>query len=459
MKRFIADQLDEWLNQWDRKPLVLRGARQVGKTWLVRDLAKRTGKKLIEINFEQSPQMANRFDSQDPKHILALLSLDIGESINPKTTILFLDEIQAQGHILGVLRYFYESCPELPVIAAGSLLELCLSDHNFSMPVGRISYLYVEPMNFCEFLYAHGQEILIKHLKDWYITVEMDTMVHEKAWEWFERYLQIGGMPAVVFADIQGDKPSQCRRKQHDLLSTYRDDFPKYGTRMDHRLIDTFLAGVIHQLGKKIIFARISDGIKQHQARSAFELLTQSRLVTPIKGVCGNGVPLRAEVNDRFNKCQLLDIGLAHALLGTPAMDAFPKWNTLNPSITGPLMEQAVGQELKRRITASLGDQHLCYWQREGGRPGKIDILMEWNLTPLPVEIKSGANGSMKALHQFMYDKNLSLAVRFDSNPPSLAEINLKTNLGNQVCYQLLSLPPYLAWNIETILHGLETKI
>ncbi len=214
MKRVASSRLEAWLTAPDRRPLVLRGARQVGKTWLVRDLAERSGRRLIELNFERDPSVARAFASNDPPRILGELSLLTGQRIEPTEPLLFLDEIQAEGQLLAKLRWFYEELPELPVIAAGSLLEFTLATHTMSMPVGRVSFLHVEPMGFDEYLMAHDQVLLLETLADWRPGKELSVIAHDRATEWLARYSMVGGMPAVVAADVAGWGARRCRALQ-----------------------------------------------------------------------------------------------------------------------------------------------------------------------------------------------------------------------------------------------------
>jgi predicted AAA+ superfamily ATPase len=179
MERTLISYLLTWLSSKDRKPLVLRGARQVGKTWIVRQLAHLTHRRCIEINFEKNPSHASLFESNNPTHILLHLSTLNQHQIDPKKTLLFLDEIQAAPELLTKLRWFAEECPDLPVIAAGSLLEFVLNDHSFSMPVGRISYAYLEPLSFEEFLLARDQKGLHDYLSTYHTGTPIPLALHE----------------------------------------------------------------------------------------------------------------------------------------------------------------------------------------------------------------------------------------------------------------------------------------
>ena len=424
----------------------------MGKTWLVRDLAARAGRDLIELNLEKDPGLAKHFVSNDPKRILDELSLVLNRDITPERCLLFLDEIQAAGRLLASLRWFYEGMPALPVIAAGSLLEFALAKHDFSMPVGRVSFQHIEPLGFREFAQAHGQDRLVKTLAAWRPGQDLSPAAHEQATALQHRAMMVGGMPAVVAADTDGRQPREVRVLQKELVAAYRADFATYQGRMDRDILDHVLRAVAGSLGRKFVNTQVGEGVKQNQAKHALDLLTMARVVHQVRHTAANGLPLGAEVKPNFRKCVLIDIGLAQALLGTPAAQAFPAWDTVAPALRGQLTDQMAAQEL-RQLDPGVGDDvGLYYWQREGGRPGEVDYLMQVGGRIVPVELKAGASGAMKSLHQFMFDKHLSLAVRCDSNPPSVMDVSVKTTQGDPVSYKLVSVPLYLLWNLEVIL-------
>jgi len=455
MKRSLQSTLDQWLTNPMRKPLILRGARQVGKTWLVRDLALRNNKELIELNFERDPGLKRLFISNDPKSILGEISLWIGRTVNRDNVLLFLDEIQAASEILAKLRWFAEELPQLPVIAAGSLLEFILSEHTFSIPVGRVDFLHIDPMFFPEYLAANRQDLLLERLNRWKPLQEFSSVLHEQSMMWFHRYCMIGGMPAVVASDIAGVGPAKVRELQYDLAAGFRSDFSKYGKRFDSEILEATLNAVAGSLGKKFIYAHVRDGLKQHQAQDALKMLMNARICHIVKHSSANGLPLGGEIKESMRKVILNDVGLLHALQRTPAQDMFPKWDTIAPQVRMQIIEQVVGQQLRRLGPLSGDGPQLYYWQREGGRPGEIDYLIQIADRIVPVELKSGSTGSMKSLHQFMFDKKFKIAVRFDSNPPSRFDIKVKTTQGNPVEYRLQSLPYYMAgFHGEEILSG-----
>ncbi len=454
MDRLVSDELDAWLADPSRRPLVVRGARQVGKTWLIRELARRNSRELIEVNFERDPSYARVFEGGAPLDVFRELCLSTGKDVEPERALLFIDEIQAFPAVLARLRWFSEELPELPVVAAGSLLEFALTAQGFSMPVGRITYRYVEPLSFDEYLRGHAQVQLLARLAAWSSGEQLGPLVHSQATDWYERYAMVGGMPAVVSADIEHADPQRCRRIQTDLMATYRDDFAKYVGRMEPHLLDLVLVSVAAQLGGKFVYARASEGVKHQQAKQSLQLLAKARLITLAPHSMAEGIPLAGDTDERKRKALFLDVGLAHAILRTPAGPAFPRFADLAPHVRGKLAEQLAGQQLRVLVPGSGDEPALHYWQRGGGRPGEIDYLVEIEQRIIPVELKAGASGSMKSLHQFMHDKQLEIAVRTDTNPPSVMEVDVKTTQGQRSRYRLLSLPGYLLWRARDLVQS-----
>jgi len=448
MERIRLEAIRTWLDSKHRKPLVLRGARQVGKTWLVRDLAKSASLELLELNFERNPEYTKLFSATSPQEIYDEISLQLNQNVSPERALLLLDEIQSAPELLAQLRWFSEEMPELAVVAAGSLLEFALADMSHSMPVGRIRYGFLEPMSFEEYLIAHKQDGLLERWAAWQPGAGVSDVLHRKTLKCFDQYQMTGGMPAVVFAEINGADAAECRQIQRDLIQTYRDDFSKYSGRMNPRILNATLLATVHDMGNKFVYSHVDESIQHTQAKHALELLAMSRLCTIIPHTQGNGLPLGAETNERIRKVALLDVGLAHGLWNTPAAGGHPSWRSLSPMIRGNLVEQMAAQQLRIAMGGFGQEGRLFHWRREGGRSGEIDYIVEINAGIVPVEVKSGSAGSMKSLHQFMYDRKLPLALRLDRNPPSLQTMQVRTTQGNDVGYTLLNLPYYLIWKL-----------
>lgn len=454
MIRFASGELDAWLIGPNRKPMVIRGARQVGKTWLVRDFASRNKLELIELNLERFPNIEDLFSDNNPHEILKNIEASLAIKINPESSCLFLDEIQATPELFSKLRWFREDMPQLPVIAAGSLLEFALNKSRYSMPVGRITYFYLEPMSFFEFALASGNEALYQKMISSGPEKTMPQTLHAKCMDLYQQYCLIGGMPETVQTwldtSLDGKDMQACIKIQHDLLATYRDDFHKYGGEIDARLLNRILLSVAEQLGNKFVYSMVDSGAQTSVIKKAFMLLSQAKVCSRVAHTSGNGLPLGAESNEKFFKALMVDVGLISAQLGLSSVRR-PKSDKIIFSNKGGLAEQFVGQQL-RAAQAPIMDPQLFYWQRTGGRLGEIDYIIQHENDIVPIEVKSGATGSMKSLHQFMAEKKLTFAVRLNASPPAVEDIRVKTTLGQPVKYRLLSIPLYLAEHVYVLI-------
>jgi uncharacterized protein len=457
MNRTCMNFLIEWLNSPYRKPLVLRGARQVGKTWLVRHLAKSQGKKLVEINLEDRKSLATLFSSNDPKTILKDLNAALHLSINPEKSILFLDEIQAAPELIAKLRWFMEKMPELPVIAAGSLLEFTLGDYSMSMPVGRIEYMHVEPLSFDEFLSALEKPQLVDYIQNYNWPEQIPLFIHEELLKYFKEYIIVGGMPEAVASWVRDFSMQNLARVHFNLLSTYRDDFPKYSKRLESDIFEDVLRAVPKFLGNKFVYSDVNpndatqSALKIPAIKKALQLLCKARVAHKIEATAANGLPLGAEVNERYNKIILIDVGLCSASLDL-SLDRLQSVDELNLINKGGIAEQVVGQ-LLRTIFPLYQEPALYYWLRtERGLNAEVDYVIQHRGTIVPIEVKAGTAGTLKSLHQFMRLKQLPKAVRINSNPPQITEIDMKDSQGNRSIFQLRSIPFYLIGSLHRLI-------
>ena len=233
-------------------------------------------------------------------------------------------------------------------------------------------------------------------------------------------------------------------------MATYRDDFHKYGGKSDAGMLNKILLSVAEQLGNKFIYSRVDPAEKLVQIKKALSLLSQANVCTKVLHTTGNGLPLRAESNEKFFKALLLDVGLISVQLGLASIKHAEAKNIFF-SKKGGMAEQFVGQQL-RTCRTPLESPQLFYWQRTGGRLGEIDFVIQHGNRVVPVEVKSGSAGSLKSLHQFMAEKMLNFAVRFNINQPSVENIQVKTTLGKPVSYRLLSVPIYLAERLDDLI-------
>lgn len=451
MQRAILEYLKNWLHSTERKPLVLRGARQVGKTWVVRKLAEKENKSLIELNFEKKPQLLSLFESNQPQHILLNLEVFLNQKIIPEESVLFLDEIQVVPEILSKLRWFMEEMPDLPVIAAGSLLEFVLADHAFSMPVGRITYAHLEPLSFEEFLVASKQTTLYHFLTNYKLGNNIPDIIHHQLMEFMQEYSIIGGMPAVLANWIENKNLLQTQQIQHDLLATYRDDFAKYAGKLTINRLDEVLLAVPRMLAEKFSYSRVNNQVQSASLKQALNLLLKARLCHKVESCYANGIPLGAEIRDNFFKLIFLDVGLACALLGL-GFQQIKSAQDLNLVNQGGVSEQLVGQ-LLRTINPFYVEPTLYYWTRDlKGSEAEVDYIIQHANQVIPLEVKSGNTGILKSLHLFMQLKQLPLAVRINSASPLVTNINTKIHDGTTVQYQLISLPIYLLGQLHRLL-------
>jgi len=451
MQRTQMAFLEKWLASDGHKPLVIRGARQVGKTWLVRHFAQTQKRHLVEINFEKNPQFASLFTSNDPHRILLNLSAALNLEIDPKNSLLFLDEIQAAPDILAKLRWFAEDLPELPVIAAGSLLEFVLEKHSFSMPVGRINYMHLEPLSFEEFLLANHKKILLEYLEAYDYTTDIPSAIHEQLTDLFKEYILVGGMPAAVSKWISNKSLGDLNQVHHDLVATYRDDISKYKGRMMPERLEEVMLAIPKHLGEKFVYAKVNSSISSAAVKQSLDLLCKARVCHRVNGCAANGVPLAAEIQEKYLKMIFLDVGLCSAALGL-SLAQLSSTEEIIFINKGGVAEQVVGQ-LLRTITPPYIEPALYYWHRdERGAAAEIDYVIQHHHRVIPIEVKAGSTGSLKSLHLLMGLKQLSFAVRINSDFPSKTEVNTKDHQGRLVRYTLLSLPFYLIGQLDRLL-------
>jgi predicted AAA+ superfamily ATPase len=439
MKRHALDTLSHWFAKKNRKPLVLRGARQVGKSTLVRLFAKKQGLVLAEINLEVHRKIDETFASLDLQLITLELESILDVELGPNV-LLFLDEIQATPYALQALRYFYELHPEWPVIAAGSLLEFTLADHNFSMPVGRIQYLHLGPMTLDEFIEAAAPNLHSK-LQKWEPKENLPQATHKKLSQYQREYLLTGGMPEVIDSYLSENSFQEAQEIQQNICKTYLDDFSKYAKQTDLADLQQLFRRLPSALGTKIKYTHLLPDRSSLHTKNLLELLERASIFHGITRSHANGTPLGAESNPKFRKPLFLDVGLVSSILGL-------KWSDLKDRSTsmiheGNLAEQFIGQHLLQQSH----DQALFYWAREGRKNNaELDYIIACGQHLIPIEVKSGKAGSLKSLHQFMFDKGYSMAIRFDQNPISHQYIETEVSTGTataKVDYNLISMPFY----------------
>ena len=457
MERRAEQILSRWLNRRRRKPLVLRGARQVGKTTLVRQFAAASGMGLCEVNLERNLYLDRVFKSLDVTRITR--ELEAVGGVRLAGSILFLDEVQAAPHALQALRYLYEDRPELPVLAAGSLLEFTLADHPFSMPVGRIEYLHMSPMSYSEFLNATDSEAA-EHLATLDLNTPLAEAAHRHLLRRCREYLLVGGLPEAVLAHGEtAGSPLEVAAVHRSIAETYQDDFAKYARGSQLVRLQRLFRSIPGSVGRKVAYHALDADSRSGDVRDAIELLVKARICNRVIHSHCSGLPLGADIDQRTCKLLFMDVGLMNHVCGVdaPAVDAMDDTRLVNE---GSIAEQYVGQEL---ATTGGGERRpdLYYWLRQARTANaEVDYVISRGDWIIPIEVKAGRSGSMKSLLQFAHEKRPPLAVRFDTNPPSLQTIRhtIRTANGLQpVTLQLLSLPLYAVQILPRLIDQLRT--
>lgn len=395
MQRFITLSLKEWAQAKRRKPLILRGARQVGKTYVVKDLAATSFQRdLVTVDFEKSPQLTKIFTQDlNVKRIVSELELVTGQAIIPGKTLLFFDEIQQCPQALMSLRYFYEDLPDLHVIAAGSLLEFALSEISF--PVGRVQFLNVYPLCFAEYLIAIGRENLSLLLRD--EPNVLSESVHEVLRDALMRYFIIGGMPEAVQAFLDTGSIRESQKVHQELILAFQNDFAKYAPRVDRLCLSEVFFSVAKSVGNQIKYTHLAQDYSGPTIKHAFTLLSMAQVITLIPSCSPPAIPLEASAHRKTFKAAFLDIGLMQSVCGLP-LDLPDRKVNLLAVYRGALAEQFIAQEL--RLSQDQG--RIYYWQRqEKSSTAEVDFLAVKAGKVIPIEVKSGPSGRLRSLHQF----------------------------------------------------------
>lgn len=407
-KRNIDAKLLEWKDSARRKPLLIRGARQVGKSTAVRQLGKEF-KYFVEINLESQPSIKQLFTKDiDVHRTCEAISATIGIPVVAGETLLFIDEIQVSQEAIMSLRYFKEDYPELHVIAAGSLLEFTLEELP-SFGVGRIRSLYMYPFSFDEFLLAQGLDTTVNFKRK--ATSPLPDAVHNMLVEQLKSFYLVGGMPAAVTEWIESKSYIECTHIHNDILDTYQDDFSKYKSRVSPALLRKVLRSVALQAGGKFVFRQVADDIHSSLIKDTLHLLTLAGLIKPVTHSDGNGVPLGAEENSSYTKYLFLDLGFMQTMLGTPASNILLS-SDVDFVNKGAASEMFAGLELVKNHDC-FQKAEMYYWQNMArGTNAEIDYLVARNGVVLPIEVKASTRGSMQSLWLFMRKKGLHNAIR-----------------------------------------------
>jgi predicted AAA+ superfamily ATPase len=408
LNRVIESRLNTWKGEQDRFPLLIRGARQVGKSSLVKQFGKQF-QYFIELNLEISPEISKVFEENlEPHRICDELALIYNTPIEPGKTLLFIDEIQSSLSAISSLRFFYEQYPELHVIAAGSLLEFALSELP-SFGVGRICSLFLYPFSFNEFLHAVGENKLHDAIQKAKPEKPLSELVHKKALNLYKRFVIIGGMPKVVSHYVETGNLLKCQQILDDLVLSFQDDFVKYKKRVSSFMLREVFNSVVAQNSNKFVYTKATPNLNRGQVKLCLELLSMAGLIYPVTHSSANGIPLGAEINAKSRKYIVFDSGIYQRILGLELSDLLlnSDFESINK---GSIAELFVGLELMK---ISDKRNELYYWQRESkNSQAEVDYLVQKNTRILPIEVKSGTKGSMQSLFLFLNEKRIETGIR-----------------------------------------------
>jgi len=437
MYRSLEHELNQWKTASQRYPLLLRGARQVGKTYLIEHFGQ-SFESFEMVNFEAQPEAIACFESVKPVEIIQKLELLTKRPIRPKKTLLFLDEIQLCPKAIVALRYFKETLPELHVIGAGSLLEFALFKGQFSFPVGRIQFIYLNPLSFQEFMLAMGEQAHLDLLEKSTPENPIPLPIHSDLIHRTKEYFLVGGMPAAVNHFIDNHSLLEQSRIQDLLLATYRADFNKYATEAEQKYLRILFDGIPYQVGEQFKYSKIDPHIKSRDLKAGLGQLQMAGLIRPITATSASGIPLAAQIKPNKFKLLFLDIGLVQRAL---QVDPELMMSTpLSQIHRGALAEQFVGQEL-----IAYGDcfrqDNLYFWEREKhSSSAEVDYIITIGQSIIPVEVKASAQGHLKSLRQFMTEKKSVFGIRISEQPLSFKN-------------SILSVPFYMIKQIPRLVH------
>jgi len=433
MYRNLLENLKEWKNKKGRPPLILRGARQVGKTWLLIEFAKTCFEDMLYINFENMPNLNELFEgSIEPQRIIDMLSALNGKKIIPEKTLLIFDEVQEIPRALTALKYFAENAPEYPICCAGSLLGVALHKGT-SFPVGKVDFLTLQPLTFQEFLEANKEKELVKFIKKTDHIPFPQPFVN-KLIDYLKLYFVIGGMPAVVNTWLEYRDFEKVDEKQNAILDTYQQDFSKHvpsATVPKLRYLWNSVPSQLAKESKKFIYGLIKKGARAREYENALLWLLDSGFIRKVGRITKGALPLKAYEDLKAFKLYHLDIGLLRAM-----SELSPKAITESVRVfeefKGALTEQYVLQEL-----SSMSFKSIYYWTSVA--TAEVDFVFSDGLTIFPLEVKAGENLQARSLRVFREKYDVKFAIR-----TSLSNLRMDGGLLNIPLYAFFNLKRYI---------------
>lgn len=444
-QRTINKFLLEWKSRKKRKPLVIRGARQVGKTSAVNLLAEGSFKTYIYINLEQEDNLA-LFSRMNPvRELIQAIQLKFNKKIIPENTLLFIDEIQNSGIAMNQLRYFYEEIPDLPVAAAGSLLEVKMKTEGFSFPVGRVEYCYMHPVTFEEYLSALGETEALQYISSIKPEKKMPPEIHNTLMKKYHEYLLVGGMPEAVARYAETKSLLDIDPVYESILTGFKDDVLKYATLARAKYIQYLIEHSSKYIGLQVKYENFGgSGFRSREMSETFDVLEKAMVISRVYASASRQLPIISNLK-KAPKLLFLDTGLVNYQAGIRS--ELMNIQDVNAVYHGQLSEQIVGQALLSQATSK--SINLSYWYRDQkGSVSEIDYLISSHNRLIPVEVKSGKTGALRSLHNFIDENSNDFAIRIYSGSIGIEKILTP----NKKQFTLFSIPFYLLDRIEHLL-------
>ncbi len=460
MEQMIKRNIIRYLSRWRlevisgesfRKPILIRGARQVGKTFAVEEFARSEFKHVVSLNLEKDEDRRLFQKVEDARTLIRTLELKVKQRITPGQTLLFIDEIQNSEIALAQLRYLYEEMPHLHVIAAGSLLDVFISKNKFEIPVGRAEYCYMHPLGFDEFLAATQNELMLESLVKFELGDPTNQGQHELFNKEFMTYALIGGMPQVVAHYASGESPQGLDRIYESLIVGFRDDIGKYASSAQAQYLRHCLENAPRSVGMQIAYNHFAESdFRSREIGTAFDTLELAQLVTRVFSSRSLALPL-VQNRRKAPKLTFLDVGLVNYKLGQ--REKFSTFSSLENIFQGQISEQIVGQTLKSFGESS--EQKLSYWYRDKkGSNAEVDYILPYKDQIIPIEVKAGSSQKLQSMHTFIDERykngitEMPVALRVHSGPFLVTD--MKTRSNNP--FRLISIPYYLLFRVREIL-------
>ncbi len=426
MKRTLITELVKWKNNPEKKPLILKGVRQCGKTYLLKEFGEQCYENVAYFNFEENEALSKIFENDyDTSRIIFELGLSVGKTIYPEKTLIILDEIQECGRAITAMKYFCENAPEYHIVCAGSLLGIAIRKQ-LSFPVGKVDFLTLYPMSFSEFLRASGEDMLADYTENFKKGERLPEVVHEKLTTLLRQYYITGGMPEVVKAWCKNHSIEEVEKKQQDIISSYELDFAKHAPAKDFPKLRAIWRSIPEQLAKentKFIFSHVKKGWRSKDLEDALEWLIAAGLVYKVCKIEKPFMPISSYADDTCFKLYMADVGILRKLSRLPyevVLDATPNYKEFKGSMT----ENYVLSQL-----VASGHDEAYYWS--SGNTAEVDFVIQCGKEIIPIEVKSEKNVKARSLAEY----------RRKYEPKYSVKTSMKFETGGE---EVLNIPLYL---------------